>query len=316
MQQTVPVRIVGGRWEATGPLPDGIKIQDTPDGGQIFVDGNGEPQPDCFGAFWEAVGPDSDDCLSCDMQAICRMAVVHFRLPEVLQQAGNGIERGVVDAIAPELGISVEAVRVLMEDYQAAQAQSASAKTKRPKRAPPGKRKTTEKGAPPENPSLASSVLLVADGANQSMVRGVCARVAEVWDMERRIWLRPWESKIKRDREREGNEWIARLVPGMVLRRHYAGQWWTLKIVRFGYQMEGIKYPTLREATAALIFQVAPRRPHPVRVLSPQGLVRWWKLPQLLCLKVEGHPLIEEQAAQEIERLHSSFWPSILRAKE
>lgn len=317
----VPLRREGNRWIATGPLPNEVAIKDTPEG-QVFVSDQGEPQPECFGQCWAAVGPDSDACRQCDMEPMCRLEMAQVHLPALIDGLALKTEELTVEALAPEVGVNDEAVRVLLEDYRAGlelepepepEPENAATKTKRPKRAP-RRRVVAEaseaeaEGAPTENPTLAPAAQLVAVGASPSLTAKLSAKIATAWDAERRVWLRPWEAKIRRDKERKASPWIARLLPGMELRRKHAGRWWSLRVCRLGYQFQGIKYPTLQAATEALLLGVRHRRLTRVPdVSSPGKVAQWWCLPKLLLPIPRDRDKITHAAALEIERLRNVF---------
>jgi len=314
----LPLRREGGRWIATGPLPNDVRIKETPDG-QIFTNAAGESQPECFGRYWEAVGPDNDDCSVCELEPVCKYAVVHVYLPTVLGELETQIDEATVETLAPELDLNHEAVRALLADYQAAhQPESAASKAKRPKRAPRQRVAASvgvdAKGAPTENPTLAPAAQLVTVGASQNLIARFSARIAEVWDAERRVWLRPWESKWRRDQERKANEWIARLVQGMILRRSYAGRWWEVEVCRWAYRFHRIKFPTLQAATEALLQEASRfRRMRVVRLSSPEQVAQWWCLPRLLIPQVAVPHEVKAAVELEVSRLRNVFWPGGLQ---
>ena len=310
----VPLKREGGRWIVTGPLPNGVQIKDT-SAGQVFASEAGELQPECFGRYWEAIGPESDDCRVCDLEPVCRFAVVHVFLPTVLGDLADCIDEATVATLAPELKINHEAMRALLADYQAAhEPETAASKTKRPKRAP-RRRVVAEthadsEGAVTENPTLAPAAQLVAVGASPGLIASVSARIAEAWDAERRLWLRPWEAKWRRDQERKADEWIARLVQGMILRRSFAGWWWEVEVCRWGYRFHRIKYPTLQAATVALLSKAPHRhRMRTIDVSSPAKVSRWWCLPKLLLPQASNRSVLQSVVDHEVKRLRSVFWP-------
>lgn len=309
---SIPLKREGGRWIATGPLPNNVTLRERSDG-QVFVSESGQLQPDCFGLCWEAVGPgpDSEECKPCDMEPLCRHAMVQVHLPTVLEQVGPALEAQTAEALAPELGVNHEAVNALLEDYRAThEPTTAASKTKRPKR-PPRRRVLSEtgaEGAPTENPMLAPGAQLVVAGASRSLMAKACAKIAEAWDAERRLWVRPWEAKLQRDREREASPWIARLVPGMILRRSFAGTWWTLTVCKYGYQFQGIKYPTLRAATTVLLKRAGhPRQQSGWDMVTPNEAARWWCLPRLLLPLPADRQQIKRMVDREVERLRNVF---------
>lgn len=305
-----PYAIRGGRWVVTGPLPNNCELQET-EGAQVFVDATGEPQPECFGVWWEALGPPEDtvNCRDCDMEPMCRLAVVHFRLPQIVKSAA--VEAQTVEAMAPELELNHDAVAALLEDYQRVHAPpSASANVKRPKRQPiqrPEPPPGDEEGGPPRNPTRAPSARLVVGGATQSVAKRIYAQLAKVWDAERRIWIRPWEARLQWKREREGDPWLRRLEPGMILHRSRAGRWHTVRVCPHSYQYRGRKYPTMAMVTAE-VFRVSPgRRQFRAKVpRSPRSLARFWCLPELF--RTPPNQLVEAGAEREVKRLHSKFY--------
>lgn len=307
---SIPLHREGGRWIATGPLPNNATLRDRSDG-QVFVSESGQPQPECFGKSWEAVGPDAEECAPCDLEPICRHVMVRVYLPTVLEELGPTVEAQTVEALAPELALNHEAVAALLEDYRATQEPiTAATKAKRPKR-PPRRRVLSEtgaQGAPTENPTVAPGAQLVVAGVSQSLMARARAKIAGAWDAERRLWIRPWEAKLQRDREREASPWIGRLVPGMILRRSHAGRWWTLEVCKFGYQFQGIKYPTLRAATVELLAQVRhPRHTPGWEMLTPSQAARWWCLPRLLLPLPADRKQIRRVVDLEVKRLRSAF---------
>ncbi len=254
----------------------------------MFVDTDGDTEPECFGEYWEAVGPDDEtwDCRGCDYQDICRTAVVQQKMRKLIPT----LDSPTVQEVSEHLEINPEATEILMQDYRALY-ETTRTKAKRPKRSPKKKQPESaaqapesppETGGPPENPMRASSAQPAADGAPSISAR-IYARIVGVWDVEHRLWLRPWEAQRARMVERSQSKWIRRLYPGMVLRRRFQGKMWTVRVCRYGYQLQGIKYPTLRAATQALQALVAARRLIPAQSLStPQEVAKWWRLPVLL----------------------------------
>lgn len=303
--------IRGGRWVVTGPLPNNCELTES-EGAQIFVDATGEPQPDCFGVWWEAVGPaeETAHCVDCDMAPMCRVATVHFRLPQVLQQSAT-VGALTIEAIAPELELNHTAVAALLEDYQRMNApRSAAENVKRPKRAPPrrnGGPPVESNGGPPRNPTRAPSAMLVADGAMPTVAKRIYARLAKVWDAERRIWIRPWEARLQCLRERQGSPWLQRLEPGMILHRSRQGRWHTVRVCRHSYQYRGRRYPTLAMVTAE-VFRICPgpRRSRGKVPRSPQSLAVFWCLAELF--RSPPNELVVRGAEREATRLLRKFY--------
>jgi hypothetical protein len=152
---------------------------------------------------------------------------------------------------------------------------------------------------------LAPSVQIVMDGAGQLAAKALYAQLAKVWDVHRRIWIRPWESRIQWMRERRASSWINQLIPGMILRRSYAGKWWTVKVHRHAYQFQGCMYPTLVAVTSDLFAQVPARHRTRQREMAyPSVVSRFWCLPKLLSVDRGQVPQVAEQ---EVRRLLSRF---------
>lgn len=310
--EALPYQITGGRWHVTGPLPNDCQLIET-DQGQIFTDAVGTPQPDCFGVYWEAVGPDTDtqNCRDCDLEPLCRTATVHFHIPKVLAAAGGQVTDRTVEAIAPELELNHEAVAVLLKEFQRTTAPQQGVQPKRPKRRPPGSAERhvpppggTE-GGPPENPMLAPSAQIVTDGATQTAIKALYAQLARVWDSRRMIWIRPWEARIAWKRERQQNRWIDQLLPGMILRRSYAGKWWTVKVRWQAYQFQGRLYPTLGAVTQAIFSQVPLRhRMRRKEMEAPSLVVRFWCLEKLLTVSADRKKVPEAAERQVRWLLH------------
>lgn len=311
--EALPYQITGGRWLVTGPLPNDCQLIER-NGQQIFTDAVGNPQPECFGVFWEAVGPETDteNCRDCDLEPLCRMATVHFRIPAALKGLGGPLGEHTAAALAPKLELNCEAVLALVGDWRALNEPAQGVQPKRPKRVPPaagGEKAGPPEpgGGPPENPMCAPSAQIVAGGATQPATKILYARLAKVWDAHRRIWIRPWEARSQWQQERQANEWIRRLLPGMILRRSFAGQWWTVQVHSHAYQFQGRRYPTLTAITGEVFSQVPVRhRTQQQRTIHcPSHVARFWCLPKLLEVdrrKVAG------VAETMLERLHNRFW--------
>lgn len=306
-----PYQISGGRWLVTGTLPNDCKLIER-EGEQVFTDAVGNPQPECFGVFWEAIGPEADteNCRDCDLEPMCRLATVNFRVPQVLREIGEAT----VEALAPQMELNHEATAALLGDHCQLTVPH-GVQPKRPKRAPPPAGEgqigplPDVTGGPPANPMFAPSAQIVLDGATQTAAKKISAQLARVWDVHRRIWIRPWEAHLQWKRERVANEWIRQLLPGMILRRSYAGKWWTVQVHKHAYQFQGCLYPTLTAITVEICQKVPARQRMRWQTTQyPSHVARFWCLPKLLLENVERQKAA--MAAKEIsQRFRSRFWP-------
>jgi hypothetical protein len=165
------------------------------------------------------------------------------------------------------------------------------------KRGRPPKKKSEDPppGKEVKNPPLARAAKAATVRAKQKTAASVKrvmdgeSKKKKQKDLLRWRWS-PKHNKLRNQREKDRNSYIARLRPGMKLRRFWKGQTHEVIVLKRSYRYRGREYPTLQSITT----EIVGTKPYPkqqrldgtippgVRYLCPWSAIRFFRLPWIM----------------------------------
>ncbi len=180
-------------------------------------------KPPCHGKFWQAV-EGTPLCEKCGARNDCLAEFV--RGP--LAKSRSALDDPTPENLSNVTGVCVEAILVALQFQR-----NSGLGTEEP---PPSSEPVVDPNPTPEP--------VKAPAPETGSKPGPSRKRAAVWD--------PRHDATRWERERTRSPLIARLTPGMVLRREHKDVRYEVKVVSDGYSYDDTKYPTLYSVTKAI----------------------------------------------------------------